>query len=140
MGQAVVFTASVVSVNRPSFQAAHAGKYDLTVIVGTCIAEKVSVIVDIVDVTWAYRWNGRRRHYLHGRLKDTQLLAWGKVTLHTNGLNKLPGDIGGATGSTVSINTSGQYLVKVEVHGCRMSGNFFAHKEIKSGDLTHSWF
>ena len=107
------FTASGVSVNRPSFQAAHAGKYDLTVIVGTCIAEKVSVIVDIVDVPGLTVEMEGADIICTGDSKTLSFLP--EVSNFTyQWAEQTSGDIGGATGSTVSINTSGQYLVKLK--------------------------
>lgn len=107
------FSATGVSVNRTSFQAAHAGKYNLDVIVGTCLAEQVSLIVDIVDVPSLTVQMEGTDIICTGDSKTLTFLPevtgfsyqWAEQTL---------GDLAGQTNASVSVTTSGQYLVKLK--------------------------
>jgi gliding motility-associated-like protein len=107
------FTASGLSVNRTNFQPEHAGRYDLEVIVGTCVAEQLSILVDVVDVpSLAIQLEGADI-ICSGNSKTLSFLPnvsgfsiqWAKTTT---------GNIAGATGATFSANESANYVVKLK--------------------------
>jgi gliding motility-associated-like protein len=107
------FSATGLNVSRTGFQATHAGKYLLDVVVGSCIAEQLSVIVDVVDIAG-----------LSVQFEGADIICAGD----TKGLSFLPtvtgfnyqwaeqtaGDIGGATSATVTVSTTGNYFIKLQ--------------------------
>ncbi len=44
------FSATGASVNRPDFTAADVGRYEVDVLVGTCIAQQASVLIDVISL------------------------------------------------------------------------------------------
>lgn len=106
------FSATGLSVNRTNFQPAHAGIYNLNVIVGTCIADQKSVIVDVIDVpSLSVQFEGADIICAGGTKMLTFLpqvsnytYQWAEATI---------GNISGATGSTLTVSTTGEYLVKL---------------------------
>ncbi len=106
------FTQSGASVTRPGFQDIDAGKYNVEVFVGTCVTQRASVIVDVVDIPNATVL-----------FSGSDVICQGQTKLYSifptvTGYNyqwseQTSGDIAGATSSTYTATTGGNYFVKL---------------------------
>lgn len=107
------FSAHGLSVNRNNFQTAQAGKYSVDVMVGTCVQQTVSVVVDVVDVpgiTVNFSGSdiictGQTKLYSVFPQPANYTYQWSSVS---------GGDIAGATSSTFTATSSGKYFVKLK--------------------------
>lgn len=107
------FSAHGLSVNRTNFQSVQAGKYSVDVMVGTCVQQTVSVVVDVVDVP------GVTVDY-----SGSDIICAGQTKLYTvfpqpanftyQWSSLAGGDVAGATSSTFTATTSGKYFVKLK--------------------------
>jgi len=110
------FSANGLSVNRTNFQTSQAGKYSVDVMVGTCVQQTVSVLVDVVDILGvAVNYSG------------SDIICAGQTKLYSvfpqptnfsyQWSEQSTGDIAGATNSTFSATSSGKYFVKLKSTG-----------------------
>jgi gliding motility-associated-like protein len=107
------FTASGLSVNRTNFQPEHAGRYNLNVMVGSCVAEQLSVVVDVVDVPGLAVQLEGADIICSGNTKTLSFLP--NVSGFSIQWAKTPtGNISGATGATFNASESGEYVVKLK--------------------------
>ena len=106
------FTANGLSVSRNNFQANQAGKYDLEVMIGTCVTQRASVVVDIVDVPEISVISSGADIICQGQSKP--LNAYPSVNGYTyQWAEQTSGNIAGANSSTYNATTSGSYFVKL---------------------------
>ena len=106
------YTGTGASVTRTNFQPEFAGRYDLDVIVGTCVAQQLSVLVEVVSIPDAGVQAEGSDIACSG---STKLLSFFP---QVNGYNyqwaeAVAGNIPGANGSTYTASSSGTYFVKV---------------------------
>jgi len=107
------YTANGTTVTRPGFQSADAGRYDVDVMIGTCITQRASVVVDAVTIP-----------SLQVIFSGSDVLCQGQTKLFSifptvtgysyQWAEQTTGDIAGANSSTYNANTSGTYFVKLK--------------------------
>jgi gliding motility-associated-like protein len=106
------FSANGLNVSRTNFQQAMAGEYRLDVITGTCIAETLSVIVDVVSIPNAsVQFTGS--DIVCGG--DTKLISvFPTVTgFSYQWADQTTGNIPGAINASYTVNASGIYLAQL---------------------------
>lgn len=103
------FTASGASVSRPGFEATHAGRYDVIVMSGSCVAAKGSILVETITLP------------VFQLSTDTDLICNGSskvLSVSPNAANftyqwfDANGAISGETGTTLNVAASGTYMYK----------------------------
>jgi gliding motility-associated-like protein len=106
------FNAHGVSVTRGSFQDADAGKYTVEVMVGTCVTQRATVVVDVVDVPNAEVIFSGSDVICQGQTKVYSIFP--TVTGYSyQWAEQASGDIAGATSGTYAATASGTYFVKL---------------------------
>ncbi len=106
------FTAHGLSVMRNSFQASQAGTYDLAVMIGSCVTQRASVIVDVVSVPEVSVITSGADIICQGQSK--QLSAYPIVSGYNyQWAEQTSGNISGANSSTFNAISSGSYFVKL---------------------------
>jgi len=107
------FTAQGATVTKPGFQDADAGKYTVDVMVGTCVTQSASLVVDVVDVPNATATFSGSDVLCQGQSKVFSVFP--TVTGYTyQWAEQSKGDIAGATLSTYTATVGGDYFVKLK--------------------------
>ncbi len=97
----------------PNFQQVNAGRYYLDVIVNGCIAQQASTVVDMISVPdFQITYSGS--DVICPPDTKTLTLVPDDPDFTYQWAERSTGDIGGATGATVSVNNSGKYFVKAQ--------------------------
>ncbi|GHM98511.1 hypothetical protein WSM22_00010 [Cytophagales bacterium WSM2-2] len=107
------FTAHGLTANRPGFQPDQAGKYTLEVMVGSCVQQRATLIVDVVDIPGVevqfsgsdIICTGQTKQYTVFPSVSNFTYQWAEST---------SGDVAGATNSTFTASTTGKYFIKLK--------------------------
>jgi gliding motility-associated-like protein len=107
------FSANGLNVSRANFQPSMAGEYKLDIITSTCIAEQLSVIVDVVSVPGvSVQFSGAP---IICDASTKQLTVLPSVSGYTyQWAEETSGNISGATNADHTVSTTGKYLVKLK--------------------------
>jgi gliding motility-associated-like protein len=106
------FTGHGISTARTNFQSIDAGKYSLEVMIGTCVTQRADIIVDILDVPGLKVISSGSDLLCQGQTKS--LSVYPSVSgFNYQWVESSAGNISGATSSTYSASTSGNYFVKL---------------------------
>jgi len=107
------FTAHGLTATRTGFQTDQAGIYTLEVMVGSCVQQRATVAVDVVDIPGVTVEFSGSDIICSGQTK--QFTVFPSVANYTYQWSELTsGDISGATNSTFTANATGKYLVKLK--------------------------
>ena len=107
------FIAHGITVTRPGFQNIDAGEYTLEVMVGTCVTQRSTVVVDVVNVPNAGVIFSGSNVICQGQTKLYSIFP--TVTGYSyQWAEQTSGDIAGATNSTYTATASGTYFVKLK--------------------------
>lgn len=107
------FTAHGFAVARPGFQSIDAGKYTVEVMAGPCVAQRASIVVDVVDVPNATVTYSGSDVLCQGQSKVFSVFP--TVVGYTyQWAEQTNGDILGATLPTYTATVGGNYFVKLK--------------------------
>jgi gliding motility-associated-like protein len=107
------FSGTGLSVSRPAFVADFAGVYELEVMVGTCVAQRESVVVDIVSLPDPEIMYAGDDIICAGQTKE--LSVFPIPAGYTYQWEKIPGGaIAGATAATYTVTATGTYQAKLK--------------------------
>lgn len=106
------FSAQGLSVSRSNFVADQAGKYTVSVKVGSCIAQQASVTVDVLSIPGAEVLFSGSDIICEGSTKVFSFFP--AVTGYTyQWAEKTSGDIAGATSASFTASSTGEYFLKL---------------------------
>ncbi len=97
----------------PNFQTVNAGRYYLDVIVNGCIAQQASTVVDMISVP-DFQITYAGSDVICPPDTKTLTLVPNDPDFTYQWSERTTGDIGGATGTSVSVSASGKYFVKAK--------------------------
>jgi len=107
------YSANGTTVTRPNFKDVDAGVYDVDVMVGTCVTQRQSVVVDVVNVPNAEVIFSGSAVICQGQTKLFSIFP--TVTGYSyQWAEQTTGDIAGATSSTYTATVTGDYFVKLK--------------------------
>ncbi|HEV8512031.1 MAG TPA: FG-GAP-like repeat-containing protein [Cyclobacteriaceae bacterium] len=107
------FTAHGFAVARPGFQSIDAGKYTVEVMVGPCVVQRASLVVDVVDVPNATVTYSGSDVLCQGQSKVFSVFPT-LVGYTYQWAEQTKGDIAGATLPTYTATVGGDYFVKLK--------------------------
>ncbi len=105
-------TSGTTPATKSNFQDIDAGKYTVEVLIGGCVTQRASLVVDVVDVPNAQVLFSGSDVICQGQTK--QFSVFPTVTGYSyQWSEQTSGDIAGATSSTYTASTGGTYFVKL---------------------------